>query len=202
MTQVLERNLTSDLELRRQALSLLSADKPRKFSFTEFEQMSDLEMFADQHLELLNGEITVKGMQSPRHAYAVQTLDETLKELLEKKATVAVQLPSVLLSPPPDFVEPDIALRIPPRSRYATENATSAETLLVIEISDSTLHRDQTDKLEAYARNEIPEYWIYNLHNNTLEVHQKPRDNLYTLSRVLHNGEAIEVFEQTLQWWV
>ncbi len=202
MTQVLEQNLTSDLIIRQQALSLSSADKPRKFSFTEFEQISDLEMFADQHVELLNGEITVKGMQSPRHAYAVQTLDEILKELLGKKATVAVQLPCILLSPPPDFVEPDIALRIPPRSRYASENATSADTLLVIEISDKTLHRDQTDKLEAYARNAIPEYWIYNLHNNTLEVHQKPRDNLYTLSRVLHPDEAAPIMGHSLEWWV
>ena len=72
----------------------------------------------------------------------------------------------------------------------------------MIEISEKTLHRDQTDKLEAYARNAIPEYWIYNLHNNTLEVHQKPRDNQYTLSRVLHTSEAVNIFEQSFEWWV
>lgn len=173
----------------------------RKFTFAEFEQMSDLEMFADQHVELLNGEITVKGMQSTRHSFKVVQLDKALTRLLGDDTPIFAQVPSVLLSPPTDFVEPDIAIRGPPFQKYATETATSADTLLVVEISDTTLHRDQTDKLEAYARNQIPEYWIYNLEDNTLEVHQKPRDSKYTLSRVLHVGEAVDVMEQSFEWW-
>ncbi|MEY4531428.1 MAG: hypothetical protein RLZZ156_2149 [Deinococcota bacterium] len=201
MTQVFDRQIQSGIvPLSMQNMETVLI--PRKFSFAEFEQMSDLEMFADQHVELLNGEITVKGMQSPRHAYAVLSINKSLTLLLGEKAVVACQIPCILLSPPPDFVEPDIAIRVPPLSKYAHENATSADTLLVIEISEKTLHRDQTDKLEAYARNAIPEYWIYNLHNNTLEVHQKPRDNQYTLSRVLHTSEAVNIFEQSFEWWV
>ena len=201
MTQVLERQTQSGIVTSVTKNMAMGLEK-RKFSFAEFEQMSDLEMFADQHVELLNGEILVKGMQSTRHAYAVLSIDKTLTRLLGEKAVVACQLPCILLSPPPDFVEPDIAIRIPPLSKYALENATSADTLLVLEISDSTLHRDQTGKLEAYARNQIPEYWIYNLEDNTLEVHQKPRDSKYTLTRVLHQGEAVEIMEQSLEWWV
>ncbi len=201
MTQVFEHpNQIGVIQPPKQNIETVLV--PRKFTFTEFEQMSDLEMFADQHVELLNGEITLKGLQSPRHAYTVLSIDKTLTLLLAEKAVIACQLPLVLLSPPPDFVEPDVAIRIPPISKYALENATSADTLLVIEVSDSTLNRDQTDKLEAYARNAIPEYWIYNLHNNTLEVHQKPRDNKYTLSRVLHIGEAAPIIGQSFEWWV
>ena len=194
MTQVLERPVTI-------AQSVATPDTPRHFSYSEFRQMSEFGWFADQHVELLNGEITVKGMQSPRHAYAILFLDEAIKLLLGKTAVVAVQLPIALLAPPPDFLEPDIAIRLPPLSRYADKEATSADTVLVIEISDSTLERDQNAKLEAYARNQIPEYWIYNLHNNTLTIQTEPRDNIYTLSRVLHVGQAASIFEQTLEWW-
>jgi Uma2 family endonuclease len=176
----------------------------RRFSFVEFEQMSDLGLFADEHVELLNGEITVKGLQSPAHAYAVLTLDERLKLALQTRAVVAVQLPCVLSAPPSDFVEPDIALRVVPSSRYATRNATPEDTLLIVEISERTLERDRTFKLEAYARNGIQEYWILNLSENELEVHREPDSKTYISRRILKPGQPVSplAFDDVqIEWW-
>ena len=94
MTQILERPAQSGI-VQSVSLNLVTGLTPRKFSFAEFEQMSDLEMFADQHVELLNGEITVKGMQSPRHAYAVLSINKSLTLLLGEKAVVACQIPCI-----------------------------------------------------------------------------------------------------------
>ena len=176
----------------------------RRFSFAEFEQMSDLGLFADEHVELLNTEVTVKGLQSPAHAYAVLTLDERLKLALRTRAVVAVQLPCVLSAPPPDFVEPDIALRVAPSSRYATRNAIPEDTLLIIEVSERTLERDRTAKLEAYARNGIQEYWILNLSENKLEVHREPDSKTYISRRILKPGQSVSplAFDDVqIEWW-
>ena len=176
----------------------------RRFTYAEFEQLSDLGLFADQHVELLNGEITVKGLQSPAHAYAVLNLDERLKNVLQNQAVVAVQLPCVLSAPPPDFLEPDIALRVAPSSRYATRNATPEDTLLVVEVSESTLERDRNEKLEAYARNGIQEYWVLNLAANELEVYREPDGKAYLSRRIMKVGQAVSPLafaEVALEWW-
>jgi Uma2 family endonuclease len=176
----------------------------RRFTLEEFERMSDLGLIAEQHAELLNGEIYVKGMQGGRHAYAIVTLTEKMIALYQSRASVAAQVPLILLSPPPDFVEPDILLRNLPTSQYANRNANSEDTILVIEVSDSTLERDQTDKLKAYARNGILEYWILNLHSNQLEVYREPSGEEYLFIRKYKAGQAVAALEfpdLPLEWW-
>ncbi len=176
----------------------------RRFTLEEFERMSDLGLIAEQHAELLNGEIYVKGMQSPRHAYTIVALTEKMMTLYQTRVSVAAQVPLILLSPPPDFVEPDIMLRNLPSSQYATRNANSEDAKLVFEVSDSTLERDQTDKLKAYARNGIPEYWILNLHGNQLEVYREPSGEEYLFIRKYKAGQAVAALEfpdDLLEWW-
>jgi Uma2 family endonuclease len=176
----------------------------RKFTLEEFERMSDLGLISEQHAELLNGEIFVKGMQSGRHAYAITTLSEKMMALFQTQASIASQVPLILLSPPPDFVEPDVLVRNAPASQYATRNANSEDTILVVEVSDSTLERDQNDKLKAYARNGILEYWILNLHTNQLEVYREPSGDEYLLTRKYKVGQAVAALEfpdLLLEWW-
>ncbi len=176
----------------------------RRFTLEEFERMSDLGLISEQHAELLNGEIYVKGMQGGRHAYTIVTLNEKMIALFQARASVAAQVPLILLSPPPDFVEPDLMLRNLPTSQYSNRNANSEDAILVIEVSDSTLERDQTDKLKAYARNGIPEYWILNLHSNQLEVYREPSGEEYLFIRKYKAGQAVATLEfpdSLLEWW-
>jgi Uma2 family endonuclease len=178
--------------------------QPRRFTFAEFEQMSDLGLFADQHVELLNGEILVKGLQGTEHAFVIQNLSDLFHSSLGANAVVRTQLPIVLDSPPPDFVEPDLALLKLPKTRYKTRTATSSDALLVVEVSDSTLERDQTVKLQAYARNGVAEYWILNLHTNQLEVYREPSESEYLSIRKYKSGQAVaalEFPEMLLEWW-
>ena len=176
----------------------------RKFTLEEFERMRDLGLISEQHAELLNGEIFVKGMQSGRHAYAITALSEKMQVLFQTRASVASQVPLILLSPPPDFVEPDVLVRNAPALQYATRNANSEDAILVVEISDSTLERDQTDKLKAYARNGILEYWILNLHTNQLEVYREPSGDEYLSTRKYKVGQAVATLkfpDLRLEWW-
>ena len=178
---------------------------PRRFTFAEIEQMSDAGLFADEHVELLDGSVFVKGMQSHRHASAIRHLNKVFMTLLEGKTVVSAQLPLILLSPPPDFVEPDVALLQLPETLYNDRNPTSTDALLVIEVSDSTLERDQNEKLRAYARNNVPEYWILNLHMQQLEVRRDPSGEDYLETRKYKVGQRVAPLKFSavpLEWWM
>ncbi len=174
--------MTSAVERETEAVTTPEI-QPRRFTLAEFEFMSDAGFFADQHVELLDGEIFVKGLQSQEHAYAIQNLSDLFHAQLAGRTTIRTQLPLTLFNPPPDFVEPDLALLRLPKDQYKTRGATSSDALLVIEVSDSTLSRDQSAMLQSYARNNIPEYWILNLHTGQLEVHREPSGEEYLLTR-------------------
>ncbi|NJK46176.1 MAG: Uma2 family endonuclease [Pleurocapsa sp. SU_196_0] len=175
-----------------------------KLTLEMFEALSNAGHFADAHVELLDGEIFVKGLQSQEYAYAIQNLSQLFYQRFANRAVIRPQLPLVLLNPPPDFVEPDLALLNLPPSQYKTRNANAADALLVIEVSDSTLERDQTAKLRAYARNNIPEYWILNLHTQQLEVMREPSGEEYLLTRKYKVGQSVALLEfpdVPLEWW-
>jgi Uma2 family endonuclease len=172
-----------------------------KFSFEMFEALSENGHFGDKKVELLNGEILVKGLQSDDHAYAIQHLTDVFYAHLVEQAVIRVQLPLVLESPPPDFVLPDVALLKLPKLQYKTRTANSNDALLVVEMSNSTLDYDQTTKLEAYARNQIPEYWIYHVNTNQLEVCTQPDGQTYTLRVILKVGQTAPILGSSLSWW-
>jgi Uma2 family endonuclease len=46
--------------------------------------------------------------------------------------------------------------------------------LLVIEVAGESLRLDRKSKAALYARAGIPEYWIVNLAESTVEVHREP----------------------------
>ena len=201
MTQILEKPQT---QVKPKILELSQFSR-RVFTFAEFEQMSDAGLFADEHVELLNGEIFVKGMQGPAHARAIRHLTRVCTKLFEAVAVISVQLPLILPSPPPDFVEPDVALLQLPETRYDSSNPMAADALLVIEVSDSTLERDQNAKLRAYARNGVSDYWILNLHTQQLEVRREPDGEDYLLVQKYKAGQAVAPLEfagVALEWWL
>jgi Uma2 family endonuclease len=177
---------------------------PYKFTLEQFEKMSNEGQFGDARVELLNGEITVKGRQAPHHAQAIRKLTRNFILNLEERACVSPQLPMLLPFPPADFVLPNVALLRVPDDEYQTRNVESRDTLLVIEVSDTTLIRDQGVKLEAYARNTIPEVWILNLNKNLLEVYHEPFDTEYASKRTYKVGMKVAPLEfpdVLLEWW-
>ncbi len=177
---------------------------PYKFTLEQFEKMSDEKLFGDARVELLNGGITVKGRQEPRHAQAIRKLTKSFILSLEELACVSPQLPMLLPFPPADFVLPDVALLRVPDDEYANRIVESRDALLVIEVSDTTLIRDQGVKLEAYARNAIPEVWILNLNKNLLEMYREPFDTEYASKRTYKVGEKVAPLEfpdTQIDWW-
>jgi Uma2 family endonuclease len=63
--------------------------------------------------------------------------------------------------------------------------------VLLVEVADTTLAFDRMKKAAVYARNGIPEYWILNLRDRTLEVHRDPEGDAYTEQWVLASDQGV-----------
>ncbi len=63
--------------------------------------------------------------------------------------------------------------------------------LLLIEVADTSIEFDQTIKLRLYARADIPEVWIVNLPETSLEVYRGPAALGYEEKHTLGAGETV-----------
>ncbi len=147
------------------------------WSRAEYDLMIEAGIFTeDDHVELLDGEIIDMTPQKSLHATAISLVDAAIRKVIAtEEYYVRIQLPLALddLSQP----EPDITVvRGGPRD-YRDAHPTTA--VLVVEVSDATLSYDRGKKLEAYARSSIPEYWVLNLKDGSLEVYREPQGIAY-----------------------
>ncbi len=130
--------------------------------------------------------------QSAAHAAALELTQEALQGVLGSAFRARPQLPLAL--DPDSEPEPDLTVvRGAARDRW-DQRPTSAA--LVVEISDATLEFDRNRKKSPYAQHGIPEYWVLNLKDHTLEVYREPHkpsggEATYGLVRKVTDRESI-----------
>lgn len=120
--------------------------------------------------ELLDGLIFRHPMENPSHSVVCGLVHDALLPSCENRFHVRVQNPLAIEDE--SEPEPDLAVVTGSRKDYLKDHPRTAE--LVVEASDTTLHIDHGRKLRAYARNQIPEYWIVNLSKRQLEIYRAP----------------------------
>ena len=139
-----------------------------RFSVEEYHKLGETGIFhEDDRVELLNGELVIMAPIGVRHMNAVRRLINLFARRFGERCLVDAQNPVMIdgQSEP----QPDILLLRPDVER--TETAPLPEdVLLLVEVADSSLIYDQTDKRDAYARNGIVEYWLVDLTRNQLIV--------------------------------
>ena len=131
----------------------------------------------NDRLELIAGKIIEMSPIGSEHAACVDKMVATFNKLDHPTILVRGQNP-VRLS---DYSEPepDIAIVKYNAAYYANYHPSAEETLLIIEVSDSSLDYDREVKLPLYASSKIPEYWIVNLEKKEIEVYRSPIDDGY-----------------------
>jgi Uma2 family endonuclease len=162
----------------------------RPISVVEYHRMGEANILGpDERVELLNGRIIEMPPIGPDHAYTVTELDELLRARFHGRAVVRDQQPLTLdsFSEP----EPDLVLARGPSVRYKSAHPSPVDTLLVIEVSHSSLPTDRGEKLAAYARSGVPEYWIVNIVDEVVEQHADPAGSLFRSHRIFRRGERI-----------
>src|SRR2546427_3289462 len=103
-----------------------------------------------------------------RHIRCVIFLTEAFVRRLDGRALVSSQ--NALRLNQWSEPEPDLVLLRPPLARYGKDIPTPAHALLVVEVADSSHHRDRAIKLPRYAAAGVPEAWIVDLDGEGVEV--------------------------------
>lgn len=146
----------------------------RKWTRDEYHRAAEAGILKPgERLELIDGEIITK--VSPigsSHSTTVYKLIHKLEKVLGAGYYVHSDSPVTLsdISEP----EPDICVAKGSVDDYEDHHPTPEETMLIIEVSDSSLAFDRSKKALIYANAEIPEYWIINLKSRIVEVYFDP----------------------------
>lgn len=174
-------------------LSAQTLPSPHRFSRAEYHQMAGAGLFLTERVELLDGVIVTMSPQNSPHAGTVHRLLFVLSRTLGTGAYVRVHAPVILndWSEP----EPDIAVCQPDPYDYTREHPRAHQICLVIEVADTSLTYDRTQKARAYAASGIPEYWIVNLGECRVEVLNAPDPAVgrYTQERLVSQGETLSL---------
>lgn len=125
----------------------------------------------DDDLELLDGYLVHKMSRNPPHDAAIQRIQKRLFRALPPNWDLRIQSAITLSHSEP---EPDLAIVRGDESRYLTNHPGPADIGLVIEVADSTLDSDRSDKGRFYAEDGITCYWIVNLVDRQIEVYTLP----------------------------
>jgi Uma2 family endonuclease len=147
----------------------LVAPRTYRWSRDEFHQMADLGWFDDKHVELIDGEIIEMPIAKEPHVKAVSLALRALTAAFGLGHWIRPQ--AGLDLDPHSEPEPDLAV-VPGDIRDSDARPSAA--LLVVEVSETTLHLDRNRKGSLYARSSIADYWIVNLVDRQLEVYRNP----------------------------
>jgi Uma2 family endonuclease len=130
-------------------------------------------------VELLEGQLINMSPIGPRHALAVDALNELLVTAVVGRARARVRVQNPVDLDDATEAQPDLALVRRPWQGYPHAHPRPGDILLLVEVADSSLATDRGAKLELYARANIPEVWIVDLTTNVVHVHRQPNGDTY-----------------------
>jgi Uma2 family endonuclease len=165
----------------REEPSLLSrypATPRRRLTVDEYHRMGEAGILTDDdRVELIEGELVAMAPIDSEHIAATNMLNRMLVLAVGDRGIVSVGNPVRLTrhsEPQPDFSV------LKPRGDYRKTLPRPADTMLAVEVANTSLDYDRKVKLALYARSGIPEVWIVNLAAGEVEVYQSPVADNYT----------------------
>jgi Uma2 family endonuclease len=177
---------------RRRAYGSREVSTLARLTLAEYDRMIEREVFdprRDRRLEFIRGEIREMTPIGARHEEVVDRLAAwSFRNLLQSQVRVRVQS-SIRLSDQQSAAEPDLAWVA--QGNYWGDRPTAADTLLVIEVAETSLDYDRGEKANLYAEANITEYWIVNLKERVIEVHRDPRAGRYRSTAVYSSSDEV-----------
>lgn len=159
----------------------------RRLTIADYHKMIDAGIFhEDDRVELLDGELYDMSPVDAVHAAKVKRLNQLLVQWFGGRVIVSVQDPIQLN----DYSEPqpDLAVLRWRDDFYEQHHPTSKDTLLLIEVANTSASTDRTDKLPRYAAAGIPEVWIINIKRRVIEQYTQPDGDEYSNRKIIRRG--------------
>jgi Uma2 family endonuclease len=171
---------------------------PYRFRVDQYERMGEAGILSESdRVELIDGRVMNKMTKNRPHVVAAQLAHDALVRLVPAGWYVGKDDPVRIsgVSEP----EPDLAvIRGDPRD-YLEQSPSPSKVALVVEVAESSLAFDQSDKLRMYASACIPAYWIVNLIDRRLEVYSDPDSGGYRNRLDLGPSDAASVLIEEKQ---
>ena len=174
-----------------------------RFRADDVLRMIDLGIIGDDdRVELVNGELLIVPLHGPEHRGIKDDLHARLaRAYADREVHVLNQGP--LVAGELGLPEPDLAIIRGPARDYLARHPTGADALLVIEIAKSSQARDR-EKAADYARGAVPVYWLLDLAERRLDVHEGPLPDAGRYRQVtsLSEDDDAALPELPLRWRV
>lgn len=150
-------------------LEIAAFPRPHRFTLEEYHRIAEAGLFHGKRVELLEGNIIDMAPQGSDHYQTIERVADVLANVFGSGFWIRRQGPLRLndASEP----EPDISVVTGKMADYRDHPTTA---LLVVEVSESTLQFDRSEKAGFYARSGLADYWIVNLVEKQLEVYREP----------------------------
>lgn len=161
---------------------LLAAGEPksseRHWTVDEFYRAYEAGQLDDsKRWELIQGRIIEKMPVGPPHASLADSIAEMLRDAMQPAYIVREEKP-VHLAFDTEPV-PDITVARGARSDYRERHPTPADTVLVVEVADSSVVKDLGGKAYSYAQAGMTEYWVVLVNEDAIVVHRQPSPEGY-----------------------
>jgi len=158
------------------------------WSIADYHQMIESgTLDEDDRVELLEGKIVCMSPQRPFHVASGQRSSRLLFKLLGDRAEIRIQLPVIL----GDDSEPDVAVVRFDNNEYSFRQPESADIYLLIEVADSIIAKDRSQKARIYAKNQVLEYWILDVQQRQVYVFHQPDEGIYREQIVLNSSDRL-----------
>jgi Uma2 family endonuclease len=141
----------------------------QKYTYADYRELD-----VDDNLlyELINGDLVKKSAPSPQHQTVVVNLLFAIKSFINEKnkgrvfvATIDVFLDDY------NVPQPDLIFISEAKKGIITQDGIMGVPDLVVEvISPSSWRRDRFEKMKLYKKYEIPEFWLIDPQNKSVEV--------------------------------
>ncbi|NUO00305.1 MAG: Uma2 family endonuclease [Saprospiraceae bacterium] len=162
----------------------------RLLTVSDYHKMAEVGILPDRGIELINGEIIEMSPIGGKHITIINRLNKLLTLALGDNAIVSVQNP--IITNENSEPEPDIAILKYRADFYGGKTPRATDSLLIIEIADSTLAYDRDIKSVLYAESGVPEFWLIDLKEQSIEAYWEPVGKAYKYRALLYPGDVAE----------
>ncbi len=189
--------ITAEVKNQVAAISI-----PAGLSYEEFLEWLD----EDVRAEWINGEIIVMSPASRAHQEVIRALTLLVGGYVQEKALGEVYLPPFNLKPGPDLPgrEPDLMFVARQHLNRVRKTFLDGPADLAVEIiSPESRTRDTIDKFREYEAGGIPEYWIVDPYQQTVQFFQLDETGRYreaAAAEGVYRSQVIEGFWLRTDW--
>lgn len=160
------------------------------------EYVAAVEEYPALRVEYLNGDIIMTPARSPHHQIISGNLSILLGHFAKEKGLgVVLAAPlDVVLAREAQIIQPDLIFVAKTRAAKLLGKAAvnGAPDLAVEILSSSTVRTDRKIKLPLYARHQVPEYWIVDPEDQSVEIYLLEGES-YRVGGIFMSGDAITI---------